>query len=182
MKLSHLVIASAAAVSLSAVAADEQKQRQQPGAQSSQQSASGGASASQRGQHMSQETVRQVQQALKDEGHDLQVDGMMGPKTQAALKEYQQSKGMPATGQLNQQTLSALGVSESGSAATGGTARQPGASSTPRQSGSSGAGGSSASGGGSSSSGALGGSSSPGQSGGTMKQQGPSTGGSSQKY
>ena len=108
MKLSHIFIASAAAVSFSAIAADEQKSQKQPQAQSGQQQ-------SQSSSH-SQETVKQVQQKLSDAGHQLEVDGIMGPKTQAALREYQQKNNLQASGQLDQKTMAALGVSEGGSA------------------------------------------------------------------
>ena len=38
--------------------------------------------------------VRQVQQALKDKGHDPgSIDGVMGPKTHAALQSFQQQQG-----------------------------------------------------------------------------------------
>jgi peptidoglycan hydrolase-like protein with peptidoglycan-binding domain len=47
----------------------------------------------------------------------------MGPETQKALKEFQTSKGINASGQLDQQTLAALGVS--GSAAGGASAAKP---------------------------------------------------------
>jgi peptidoglycan hydrolase-like protein with peptidoglycan-binding domain len=127
MRLSHLLIAGATAVSFSAFAADEQKSQdpQQPQAQSSQsQEQSQGAQ-----QSMSQETVKQVQQKLSAAGHQIEVDGIMGPKTQAALKEYQQKQGMQATGQLNQETLAALGVSEGASASTGSTGAQESSSS-----------------------------------------------------
>ena len=39
----------------------------------------------------------------------------MGPKTQAALKEFQESKGLQASGELDQKTMAALGVSSSAS-------------------------------------------------------------------
>lgn len=119
MKLSHLLIAGAAAVSFSAFGADEQKQdQQQPQAQSRQ-----GAQSGQQGQQqMNQETVKQVQQKLSQSGHQLQVDGIMGPKTQAALKDYQQQKGLKATGRLDQQTMASLGVEEGASASVGSSA------------------------------------------------------------
>jgi peptidoglycan hydrolase-like protein with peptidoglycan-binding domain len=67
------------------------------------------------------ETVKQVQTKLNEAGHDVgQVDGIVGPKTQKGLKEFQTSKGLNASGQIDQQTLSALGVS--GSAAGGSSA------------------------------------------------------------
>jgi peptidoglycan hydrolase-like protein with peptidoglycan-binding domain len=130
MRLSHILIAGAAAVSFSAIAADDQKS-QQPQAQSEQ---SGQQS------QQSQETVKQVQEKLSAAGHEVQADGIMGPKTQAALKQFQEKQGLQASGQLDQQTLAALGVSEgasasTGSSAAGGSANKSG--STESQSGSS---------------------------------------------
>jgi len=64
----------------------------------------------------------------------------MGPKTQAALKEFQQSKGIQASGELNKETLAALGVSgevTSGSAATGGSSSGQSQPAAPAASGSS---------------------------------------------
>lgn len=77
--------------------------------------------------------VKQVQQALKDKGQDPgPVDGKMGPKTQAALSGFQQAQGLSGSGQLDPQTLAALGVSgsQSASAASPGTtsSNQPSAS------------------------------------------------------
>lgn len=88
---------------------------------------------------MSSETVRKAQQALKDKGHDPgPVDGIMGPQTQAAVKKFQESQAnMKGTGQLSQQTLSALGVeggTEMGSASGTPRAAPPpaaGGSATP---------------------------------------------------
>lgn len=48
-----------------------------------------------------------------------QADGKMGPKTQAALKEFQQQQGLQATGRLDAQTLAALGMGEGQSSSTG---------------------------------------------------------------
>lgn len=70
-----------------------------------------------------QDTVRQVQQGLKDKGHDPgPIDGVMGPQTQSALREFQQSQGMNASGTLDQDTMGALGVEQdrSGSGAPSG--------------------------------------------------------------
>jgi peptidoglycan hydrolase-like protein with peptidoglycan-binding domain len=66
------------------------------------------------------ERIKQVQQKLKNQGHDAgPVDGVMGPKTQAALKEFQSAKGLKDSGQLDRETMAALGVS--GSASAGGS-------------------------------------------------------------
>ncbi len=62
-------------------------------------------------QGMSQNDVQSAQQALKDKGQDPgPVDGIMGPKTQAALKQFQQDQGPEATGTLDDQTKQALGL------------------------------------------------------------------------
>lgn len=56
-------------------------------------------------------TIRQVQQTLQSRGFRTgPIDGVMGPATQAALKRFQQSQNLETTGQLNRQTLVALGV------------------------------------------------------------------------
>lgn len=67
------------------------------------------------------EHVKAVQQALKDKGHDPgAVDGKMGPKTQSALREFQTKEGLKASGRLDADTMSKLGV-EAGAAASGST-------------------------------------------------------------
>lgn len=71
-------------------------------------------------QNLSSEQIREVQQALKDKGHDVgPVDGILGPQTENALKEYQKAQGMSASGELDSQTLSSLGVSGSAVGAPG---------------------------------------------------------------
>lgn len=132
MKLTHIVVASAALVSFGAIAADEAKkdQESQPATSGATQQRSekpGGQ------QQMSQdkELVKQAQEKLSAAGHDVgQADGILGPKTQKGLKEFQQSKGLQASGQLDQKTLSALGVSGGdSSASTGSTSDKPAGSS-----------------------------------------------------
>jgi peptidoglycan hydrolase-like protein with peptidoglycan-binding domain len=55
--------------------------------------------------------VRQVQQALDKSGfHAGRADGIFGRSTRTAVMDYQKSKGIHSNGQLNQQTLSDLGV------------------------------------------------------------------------
>ena len=64
----------------------------------------------------SSDEVRQVQQHLKDKGAEVgAVDGVMGPKTRAALKSFQQQQGLTASGEIDSSTLTALGVQGSGS-------------------------------------------------------------------
>ncbi|HRK28483.1 MAG TPA: peptidoglycan-binding domain-containing protein [Chitinophagales bacterium] len=55
--------------------------------------------------------VREVQEALKTRGYDPgPADNVMGPRTKAALVQFQKDNGLP-TGNLNVETLRALGVS-----------------------------------------------------------------------
>jgi murein L,D-transpeptidase YcbB/YkuD len=61
-------------------------------------------------------TVREVQQALRDKGFEVgPVDGVMGPRTEAAVREFQQKEGLQASGRLDQRTLAALNVDAAGS-------------------------------------------------------------------
>ena len=63
------------------------------------------------GAAMGDEKVKAAQQALKDKGHDPgDVDGKMGPKTQAALRDFQKAQGIQATGRLDAKTAQALGM------------------------------------------------------------------------
>jgi peptidoglycan hydrolase-like protein with peptidoglycan-binding domain len=55
------------------------------------------------------ETVRQAQQQLKAAGFDPgAVDGHMGPKTRAALRDYQGAHSLPKTGKLDRATQKSL--------------------------------------------------------------------------
>jgi peptidoglycan hydrolase-like protein with peptidoglycan-binding domain len=66
----------------------------------------------------SQDEIRQAQQALKDKGFDPgPVDGVDGPQTHAALREYQKKQNLTPDGRMGPQTLDALGVKR-GSAGT----------------------------------------------------------------
>lgn len=69
-------------------------------------------------QYVDSSTVRQVQQILNDRGFRTGVDGIMGPRTQAALKRFQRARDLDPTGQLNRQTLVALGIQKADSAAS----------------------------------------------------------------
>ena len=61
---------------------------------------------------VSDDLIRQLQQALSDEGHEIAVDGIWGPETQDALSQYQQDEGLDSTGQLDTQTLAQLELHE----------------------------------------------------------------------
>jgi peptidoglycan hydrolase-like protein with peptidoglycan-binding domain len=93
MKLSHsLLIAAIAGVSASVFAADST--------------------------FVDSNTVRKVQQTLTDRGFRTGADGIMGPRTQAALKKFQRSENLEPTGQLNRQTLVALGIQKADATAS----------------------------------------------------------------
>ena len=54
--------------------------------------------------------VKRAQQALAQAGHDPgAIDGVMGPRTAAALKAYQKANGLDETGRLDDATLAKLG-------------------------------------------------------------------------
>ena len=54
--------------------------------------------------------IRDVQESLKDEGYDVVADGKMGNATRNAIRSFQAANNMPATGELDRQTLAALDV------------------------------------------------------------------------
>ena len=103
MKMRHVVaVASAALVSLGAIAGGQQH-------------SSVGASAE-------SATVRQAQERLMSEGFDPgAVNGRLGPQTEQGLKDFQASRGLEPSGQLDRQTIAALGLDSGSSAATGGS-------------------------------------------------------------
>lgn len=56
-------------------------------------------------------SVALIQRALQGRGFDPgPIDGRMGPRTRAALSRFQASSGLNPTGQVDQQTLAALGL------------------------------------------------------------------------
>jgi Putative peptidoglycan binding domain len=66
-----------------------------------------------------QQVVRQVQEKLKEQGYNAgPADGVYGAKTRAALKDFQRSKNLDASGQIDQETLAGLGIEAEGAAGT----------------------------------------------------------------
>jgi sporulation protein YlmC with PRC-barrel domain len=121
-----LLAAGSVSLAMSAAAAQDNAQtaQQRPqgnGAQTTQQSA-----AQTNPAQLGEATIRQAQEALNDRGYDVgEADGQWGPRTQDALRKFQQSQGLKATGQLDPQTAAALGLTEGAvtAAAGGGAAR-----------------------------------------------------------
>ena len=64
--------------------------------------------------NMSVEEIREMQQLLIREGFDVTVDGKLGPKTKEALMAFQRKNGLQATGQMNSETMTKLGINERG--------------------------------------------------------------------
>jgi hypothetical protein len=60
---------------------------------------------------LTKQEVREIQRNLDQQGFNAKrVDGIWGRETEDALRNFQQTKHLPGNGQLNEQTLSALGV------------------------------------------------------------------------
>jgi peptidoglycan DL-endopeptidase CwlO len=57
---------------------------------------------------MSRQHIERIQQALNSAGDKTAIDGKWGPKTEAALKQFQQKHGIKATGRLDQATRKRL--------------------------------------------------------------------------
>jgi hypothetical protein len=63
---------------------------------------------------LSRKEIRQVQQALNKNGEKVgPTDGRWGPKTEDALKQFEQAKNIPANGQLDRQAVASLGLNPS---------------------------------------------------------------------
>jgi peptidoglycan hydrolase-like protein with peptidoglycan-binding domain len=65
-------------------------------------------------QNLPRREIRQAQQALNKDGFKVgRADGRWGPETENALKQFQQSKQIEPSGQLDQQTMADLGLDTS---------------------------------------------------------------------
>jgi len=59
----------------------------------------------------SSEDIRKVQKSLIDKGYDAgPVDGVLGSRTRAGIRQYQASEKMKVTGRLDVETAGKLGV------------------------------------------------------------------------
>ena len=112
MKLCKLGIAAFALSSAGAIAATN------PMSADSQPASNPGYASSQSQLHAETDSaqVSQIQQMLNDKGYQVgSVDGQMGTKTKSALKKFQQSQGLQASGRIDAQTLAALGTTPAAS-------------------------------------------------------------------
>jgi hypothetical protein len=70
---------------------------------------------------LSPDQVRQAQMALQKKGFNPgEADGVLGPRTRKALIAFQQQQRLQANGQIDNQTLAALGMSEGAGSSTSG--------------------------------------------------------------
>lgn len=61
---------------------------------------------------MGRDNVRNVQQALNDNGSHVAVDGRWGPETRTALEDFQRSHDLKPTGRLDTSTRQALNLDQ----------------------------------------------------------------------
>lgn len=55
--------------------------------------------------------IKNVQESLREKGYyHLKVDGISGPQTRAAIRQYQKDENLPVTGRLDAKTAGKLGV------------------------------------------------------------------------
>ena len=65
--------------------------------------------------NLSQDEIRQLQITLNQRGFNVgEPDGVLGARTRAALMQFQQREGLQRSGQINLQTMSALGINARG--------------------------------------------------------------------
>jgi hypothetical protein len=70
-------------------------------------------------------TVRAAQQALQLEGLDVgEIDGVVGPRTESALREFQEMHGLTRSGVLDRETRAALDVEAAASVGSAGGDRR----------------------------------------------------------
>ena len=62
-------------------------------------------------QQISLNKVKEIQDSLNNKGFSAgSVDGLIGPETQSALKNFQEANNLTASGELDQETIDALGL------------------------------------------------------------------------
>jgi peptidoglycan hydrolase-like protein with peptidoglycan-binding domain len=86
--------------------------------------------------NLSSDQIRQVQTVLKERGFAVVVDGRMGSRTVQAITAFQRQQGFQTTGRIDNQTVTALGLSNM-SGAQGSTGAPQGGATTGQGSGAS---------------------------------------------
>jgi len=78
--------------------------------------------------------IRSVQEKLRELGFDAgQPNGDFGAKTQTALGQFQLSRNLPVSGQLDDRTLAELGVQREAAQASAGATTEPSAATEDKQ-------------------------------------------------
>ena len=55
--------------------------------------------------------IKKAQEELREKGYAPEpIDGFLGPRTEAAIRQYQESENLPVTGRLDGETAAKLGV------------------------------------------------------------------------
>jgi peptidoglycan hydrolase-like protein with peptidoglycan-binding domain len=57
---------------------------------------------------MSRRRVEEIQAALNKDGAQLAIDGVYGPKTRAAIEDFQKKNDLKVTGRADQETMRKL--------------------------------------------------------------------------
>jgi Putative peptidoglycan binding domain len=70
--------------------------------------------------NLGRDQVRQAQMVLKEKGFDAgEADGVLGPRTRKALIAFQRQQGLEPSGEIDQRTATALGISKGPGSTTG---------------------------------------------------------------
>lgn len=111
--MKHLMLATVASLALALPAMAQTNGSMKPGSQSQMSTqAQNEINPSQ----LDRQQIRHIQTALDQKGFNVRhVDGKWGPRTEAALKKFQQKQNLQGNGQLDQQTLAQLGVNANSS-------------------------------------------------------------------
>ena len=109
-----LPILAAVVLALSTAACQNMPWSQEKSGSSGQQTGaatSSGTTATTEQQALAPDMVRDIQRRLSQRGYDAgPADGIYGDSTQSAMKSFQKDQKLRASGQLDEQTLAALGV------------------------------------------------------------------------
>lgn len=110
--MKQVLLATAAALALTFPAmAQNNMQQKEPNQQTQMQGSQTNAQQRVNPAQLSKQQVRQIQMSLNKKGMNAgHVDGVWGPKTATAMRNFQKKESIKANGHLTQQTLAALGV------------------------------------------------------------------------
>ncbi len=62
---------------------------------------------------LDQQDIKKVQETLRDKGYySAGIDGIIGPKTRAGIRQYQKSENLPVTGRIDAATAGKFGVGQ----------------------------------------------------------------------